>query len=94
MLAQVFVFFFFVFRVVDVLLGVTADEDAAFGVDEEGMAAEADAVVGAAHIDGAEIHAVFDGAGADEDFPLLDVNERPGRRDEDERRAAFGHLSK
>lgn len=90
--AEVFIFFLVILSIADLLALARFYEDMPQGIDEAGVSAEDDILIGTCHIDGADADAVLDGTGSGKDTPLEDMLLRPGSGREDEGRPGLCHF--
>lgn len=90
---EIFIFFLVILGIADLLALARLSEDMPQGIDEAGVAAEDDILIGTCHIDGADADAVLDGTGSGKDTPLEDMLLRLGSGREDEGRPGLCHFS-
>lgn len=90
---EIFIFFLVILSIADLLALARLSEDMPKGIDEAGVSAEDDILIGTCHIDGADADAVLDGTGSGKDTPLEDMLLRPGSGREDEGRPGLCHFS-
>ena len=89
---KIFIFFLVILGVADLLALSRLSEDMPQGIDEAGVSAEDDILIGTCHIDGADADAVLDGTGSGKNAPLEDMLLRPGSGREDEGRPGLCHF--
>ena len=75
---EIFIFFLVILSIADLLTLARLSEDMPQGIDEAGVSAEDDILIGTCHIDGTDADAVLDGTGSGKDTPLEDMRLRPG----------------
>lgn len=90
---EIFIFFLVILGVADLFTLARLSENMPQGIDEAGVSAEDDILIGTCHIDGADADAVLDGTGSGKDTPLEDMLLRPGSGREDEGRPGLCHFS-
>ena len=91
--SEIFIFFLVILSIADLLALARLSEDMPQGIDEAGVSAEDDILIGTCHIDGADADAVLDGTGSGKDTPLEDMLLRPGSGRKDEGRPGLCHFS-
>lgn len=74
---EIFIFFLVILSIADLLTLARLSEDMPRGIDEAGVSAEDDILIGTCHIDGTDADAVLDGTGSGKNAPLEDMRLRP-----------------
>lgn len=90
---EIFIFSLVILSIADLLALARLSEDMPQGVDEAGVSAEDDILIGTCHINSAYADAVLDGTGSGKNTPLENMLLRSGSGCEDEGRPGLCHFS-